>query len=65
MLSLVIQGDGTGDSLYVANQDVPSHAYALAPASVAAAVCARAGGGFSREAWADFLAEVPYRRVCT
>ncbi|MFF5550562.1 WD40 repeat domain-containing protein [Streptomyces olivaceoviridis] len=64
VLSLVFRGDGRGDSLYVANQDVPSHAYALAPASVAAAVCARAGGGPSRAAWADFLAGVPYRRVC-
>lgn len=60
----MVRGDGRGDSLYVANQDVPSHAYAPAPASVAAAVCARAGGGLSRAAWADFLAEVPYRRVC-
>ncbi|MFF5858558.1 hypothetical protein ACFY8B_23500 [Streptomyces sp. NPDC012751] len=64
VLSLVFRGGGAGGSLYVANQNVPSRAYPVAPASVAAAVCARAGGGLSRAAWADFLAEVPYRRVC-
>ncbi|MEV6808501.1 hypothetical protein [Streptomyces sp. NPDC051129] len=64
VLGLAFRGGGAGDSLYVANDSVPSRAYPVAPASVAAAVCARAGGGLSRAAWADFLAEVPYRRVC-
>ncbi|MET8560850.1 hypothetical protein ABZV75_09685 [Streptomyces flaveolus] len=64
VLSLVLRGRGAGDRLYVANENVPSRAYPVAAASVAAAVCARAGGDLSRAAWADFLAEVPYRRVC-
>jgi WD40 repeat protein len=52
------------DTLYVAAAHLPVGMYSVAGGPIAAAVCARAGGGPSRDDWATYLPDRPYKDVC-
>ncbi|WP_432190107.1 hypothetical protein [Streptomyces sp. Tue6028] len=56
----------TSDSreLRVATPHLGSRTVELAPARAASAVCARAGGGPTRDQWRAHLPDVPFRRTC-
>ncbi|MGW1751037.1 nSTAND1 domain-containing NTPase [Streptomyces sp. NPDC002092] len=60
--SLAFSPDGT--TLYASSAHVPLQRYAVDPARAIARVCARAGGGLTREQWRTYVPDAPYRRVC-
>ncbi|MGA6173764.1 hypothetical protein ACPEIF_26365 [Streptomyces sp. NPDC012600] len=61
---LALAFDQDGSHLRVATPHTPVRTYPLGPERTAGAVCARAGGGLTREAWAAYLPTVPYRETC-
>ncbi|MDT0495241.1 hypothetical protein RM717_32615 [Streptomyces griseus] len=61
---LALAFDQDGSHLRVATPHTPVRTYPLGPERTAGAVCTRAGGGLTREAWAAYLPTVPYRETC-
>ncbi|MFE1554282.1 hypothetical protein ACFW6V_04730 [Streptomyces sp. NPDC058734] len=53
-----------GATLYVAGAHAPLQRIDVTPASAAADVCRRAGGGLDRSAWGTYLPNVAYRATC-
>ncbi|MFJ3696505.1 hypothetical protein ACIPW9_20570 [Streptomyces sp. NPDC090052] len=62
VLALAFTPDGSG--LRVTTPHTPSRTVELRPVRVAAAVCARAGGGLSPAQWRTYLPSVAYRKTC-
>ncbi|MEV0390421.1 helix-turn-helix domain-containing protein [Nonomuraea sp. NPDC050643] len=62
VLALAFSPDGR--TLYAAGQHVPLQRYDLTPATTAAALCRRAGGGLSPEEWRTALPHDPFRPTC-
>ncbi|MFJ1595109.1 hypothetical protein ACIOD0_33460 [Kitasatospora albolonga] len=62
VLALAFGPDGS--RLRVTTPRTPVRTYPLGLERTAGAVCTRAGGGLTREAWAAYLPTVPYRETC-
>lgn len=62
VLALAFADDGTG--LRVTTPRTTTRTFTLASPRVADAVCERAGGGLSRDAWKTHLPSLDYRETC-
>ncbi|MFE2296085.1 hypothetical protein [Streptomyces sp. NPDC059452] len=62
VLALAFGADGS--RLRVTTPHTPVRTYELGPERTAGAVCARAGGGLTREEWGTYLRTVAYRKSC-
>ncbi|MFI9580345.1 hypothetical protein ACIHCQ_00475 [Streptomyces sp. NPDC052236] len=61
---LALAFDADSSHVRVTTPHVAVRSYPLAPERTAEAVCARAGGGLSRDAWKTYLPTVAYRDTC-
>ncbi len=50
--------------LYAGTPHVPLQRLTVAPDRAVRAVCARSGGGLTREQWRSYVPDAPYRQIC-